>query len=695
MERFIVSARKYRPDTFETLVGQESIATTLKNSIVRNQLAHAYLFCGPRGVGKTSSARIFAKTINCLNPGENMTPCGECESCVSFAEGRSYSIHELDAASNNSVDDIRQLNELVRIPPQIGKYSVYIIDEVHMLSSSAFNAFLKTLEEPPAHAIFILATTEKHKILPTILSRCQTYDFNRISVEDIVRKLQVIAEKEGIEIEIEALHIIAQKADGAMRDALTIFDQAVAFCGKKIEYESVISALNVLDYEYYIRLTTHFLKGEYSESLLIFDEILSKGFNSLHFIGGLSTHFRDLLISKDKSTAKLLELAPSVIDRYKEQSELCSLNFLYDALSVTSACEAGYKASGHQRLHIEFALLKLCRILGINSAIVEAQLATTEETKQPIVVETPLTATEGKQTITSETPQSTIETGQTTASEAPQITIDSRRENIATEQHLTNTQQHLTNTQQQATNNQQSEAINVEQTTTDNPQKQTSVQQTISDTSTVESPVENSTVENLTEEESVKESPTSENYVKEKPIDENRVKEEPSAQQSIQTNIDNVLEGTPTTMSLKDLRKNAEANNNTVSTLKEVTVGSDEVTQEQLLDVWAKMAESEKSSPKLYTTVSQTKPVLRGNTIVFYVKNELQKNWIEQQRKQKFLVFLKQNLNNNDIDLQIEVVEDSGNGDGKLYMPQEKAKFLIENYPEVKELRDDLNLELK
>jgi DNA polymerase III, subunit gamma and tau len=722
MERFIVSARKYRPDTFETLVGQESIAITLKNSILRNQLAHAYLFCGPRGVGKTSSARIFAKTINCLKPGENMTPCGECESCVSFAEGRSYSIHELDAASNNSVDDIRQLNELVRIPPQIGKYSVYIIDEVHMLSSSAFNAFLKTLEEPPAHAIFILATTEKHKILPTILSRCQTYDFNRISVEDIVRKLQAIAEKEGIEIEIEALHIIAQKADGAMRDALTIFDQAVAFCGKKIEYERVISALNVLDYDYYIRLTNHFLKGEYSESLLIFDEILSKGFNSLHFIGGLSTHFRDLLISKDKSTAKLLELAPSVIDRYKEQSDLCSLNFLYDALSITSACEAGYKASGHQRLHIEFALLKLCRISCVSteqraenqqaarasqkaatpqatntqqvtsetnqSAIVEAPLATTEEAKQPIVVETSLTATEGKQTIISEAPQSTIETGQAIASEASQITIDSRRENIATEQYLTNAQQ-------QATNNQQSEAVAVEQTTTDNPQKQTTVQQTITDTNTVESPVENPTIENLAEEQSVSESATDKNHIKEKNVDENSVKEEPSAQQSVQTSIDNLLDGAPATLSLKNLKKNAEANNNIGSPLKEITSGSDEITQERLLDVWVKMAESEKNSPKLYTTVSQTKPVLRGNIIVFYVKNELQKNWIEQQRKQKFLVFLKENLNNNDIDLQIEVVEDSGNGDGKLYMPQEKAKFLIENYPEVKELRDDLNLELK
>lgn len=362
MERFIVSARKYRPNSFENLIGQENIAKTLKNSIIRKQLAHAYLFCGPRGVGKTTSARIFAKTINCLNPSENMDPCGVCESCVSFAEGRSYSIHELDAASNNSVDDIRQLNDLVRIPPQIGKYSVYIIDEVHMLSQAAFNAFLKTLEEPPAHAIFILATTEKHKILPTILSRCQTYDFNRISVEDIVRNLKEIAVKESVTIDIEALHIIAQKADGAMRDALTLFDQTVAFCGQNVSYEQVISTLNVLDYEYYIRLTNHFLNSSHAEVMLIFDEILSKGFNALHFISGLSSHFRDLLICKDRSTRQLLDLAPSVAEKYSEQSERCSLNFLYDALSITTACEAGYKLSGNQRLHIEFALFRLCRI---------------------------------------------------------------------------------------------------------------------------------------------------------------------------------------------------------------------------------------------------------------------------------------------------------------------------------------------
>ena len=309
MEQFIVSARKYRPDTFESLIGQENIARTLKNSIIRGQLAHAYLFCGPRGVGKTTTARIFAKSINCLNPGPDMEPCGKCESCLSFAEGRSYCIHELDAASNNSVDDIRNLTDMVRIPPQVGRYSVYIIDEVHMLSSAAFNAFLKTLEEPPAHAIFILATTEKHKILPTILSRCQTFDFNRISVPDIVRNLTDIAAKESITIDNESLHVIAVKADGAMRDALTIFDQTVAFCGKEVRYEDVIRDLNVLDYEYYFRIVDNSLAGDYMSSLLLLDEILSKGFNALYFVSGLSTHLRDLLICRSSTGSSLLSLS--------------------------------------------------------------------------------------------------------------------------------------------------------------------------------------------------------------------------------------------------------------------------------------------------------------------------------------------------------------------------------------------------
>ncbi len=359
MSDYVVSARKYRPDSFESLIGQDNIARTLKNSIQRGQLAHAYLFCGPRGVGKTSAARIFAKTINCAHPGPDLEPCGECDSCRSFAEGRSYCIHELDAASNNGVDDIKNLMDQVQIPPQVGRYSVYIIDEVHMLTTSAFNAFLKTLEEPPAHAIFILATTEKHKILPTILSRCQTYDFNRIGVPDIVRNLRDIAGKEGIQVDDESLHVIAHKADGAMRDALTLFDQTVAFCGTDIHYEDVIRNLGVLDYEYSFRLVDASLAGDYASSLLLLDEILSKGFNAQHFVAAVSAHLRDLLVSRTGGLDSLLDLPDSLKAKYREQGGRCSVKWLYDALTVTTACEAGYRAATNPRLHIEFALMKL------------------------------------------------------------------------------------------------------------------------------------------------------------------------------------------------------------------------------------------------------------------------------------------------------------------------------------------------
>ena len=364
MSDYIVSARKYRPDSFETLIGQDTIARTLSNSIRRGQLAHAYLFCGPRGVGKTTTARIFAKMINCANPGPEMEPCGECESCVSFQEGRSYCIHELDAASNNSVEDIKTLMEQVQVPPQVGKYSVYIIDEVHMLSQAAFNAFLKTLEEPPAHAIFILATTEKHKILPTILSRCQTYDFNRISIPDMVRNLQGIAAKEGINIDDKSLHVIASKADGAMRDALTIFDQTVAFCGKDVKYEDVIRNLNVLDYEFSFSLVENFLTGDYASAFLTFDKILAKGFNALHFVGSLSTHLRNLVVAKTGGLEPLLELPDSLKAEYAAQAAKCSNQFLFEALGITTACETGYKAAVNPRLHIEFALMKLSYIMG-------------------------------------------------------------------------------------------------------------------------------------------------------------------------------------------------------------------------------------------------------------------------------------------------------------------------------------------
>ncbi len=367
MSDYIVSARKYRPDSFESLIGQDNIARTLSNSIRRGQLAHAYLFCGPRGVGKTTTARIFAKMINCANPGPEMEPCGECESCVSFQEGRSYCIHELDAASNNSVEDIKTLMEQVQVPPQVGKYSVYIIDEVHMLSQSAFNAFLKTLEEPPAHAIFILATTEKHKILPTILSRCQTYDFNRISIPDMVRNLRGIAGKEGVKIDDESLHVIASKADGAMRDALTIFDQTVAFCGTDVKYEDVIRNLNVLDYEYSFKMVDSFLAGDYASAFLAFDEILAKGFNALHFVASLSEHLRNLVVAKTGGLEPLLELPDSLKARYAQQAAQCSHKFLFEALKVTTECETGYKAAVNQRLHIEFALMRLSYIMGTPS----------------------------------------------------------------------------------------------------------------------------------------------------------------------------------------------------------------------------------------------------------------------------------------------------------------------------------------
>ena len=377
MSQYIVSARKYRPDSFGTLIGQDNIARTLKNSILRGQLAHAYLFCGPRGVGKTTTARIFAKMINCSNPSEDMEPCGTCESCQSFAEGRSYCIHELDAASNNGVEDIKTLMDQVRVPPQVGNYSVYIIDEVHMLSQAAFNAFLKTLEEPPAHAIFILATTEKHKILPTILSRCQTYDFNRITVDNIVRNLRMVASSEGVSIDDESLHVIAHKADGAMRDALTIFDQTVAFCGTDVRYQDVLRNLNVLDYEYSFSLVDAFLRGDYPSALLAFDEILTKGFNALHFVAALSSHLRDLIVSKSGGLGALLELPESLKMKYKEQADRCPLPFLYEGLSITTQCESGYKASVNPRLHIEFALMRLSFICNREAVSASAASAAT------------------------------------------------------------------------------------------------------------------------------------------------------------------------------------------------------------------------------------------------------------------------------------------------------------------------------
>ena len=362
MENYIVSARKYRPSTFESVVGQRALTTTLKNAIATQKLAHAYLFCGPRGVGKTTCARIFAKTINCMTPTADGEACNQCESCVAFNEQRSYNIHELDAASNNSVDDIRTLIDQVRIPPPIGKYKVFIIDEVHMLTTAAFNAFLKTLEEPPHHALFILATTEKHKVLPTILSRCQIYDFSRISIADMVEHLQYVSSQEGVTAEPEALNVIAQKADGGMRDALSIFDQVVSFTNGNITYQAVIDNLNVLDYEYYFRLTDAILSGNVRASLLILNEILGKGFDGQNIITGLAGHFRDLLVCRDESTLVLFEVGASIRERYKEMAKHCPDQLLFKAIELANTCDLNYRASRNKRLLLELTLIQLCQL---------------------------------------------------------------------------------------------------------------------------------------------------------------------------------------------------------------------------------------------------------------------------------------------------------------------------------------------
>ena len=363
MENFIVSARKYRPTTFKEVIGQENITLTLKNAIKTNHLAQAFLFCGPRGIGKTTCARILAKTINCKNITEDIEACDNCESCISFNNNTSFNIYELDAASNNSVDDIRNLVEQVRIPPQMGKYKVYIIDEVHMLSPSAFNAFLKTLEEPPEYAKFILATTEKHKIIPTILSRCQIFDFKRITIPDIVKQLEYVAKNENVEADSEALHVIAQKADGALRDALSIFDQIVSFSGKKITYQNVIENLNVLDYEYYFKITDYFLKGDIFNSLLIIDEIIENGFDGKYFIIGLGEHLRNLLVCKDNSTIKLLEVSKNNQEKYYSQSQKCSVNFLIKALEINNKCDINYKTTNNKRLQLELSIMQICSII--------------------------------------------------------------------------------------------------------------------------------------------------------------------------------------------------------------------------------------------------------------------------------------------------------------------------------------------
>lgn len=592
-QQYIVSARKYRPENFGTLIGQDNIARTLKNSILRGQLAHAYLFCGPRGVGKTTTARIFAKMINCSNPSADMEPCGVCESCRSFAEGRSYCIHELDAASNNGVEDIKNLMDQVRVPPQVGKYSVYIIDEVHMLSSQAFNAFLKTLEEPPAHAIFILATTEKHKILPTILSRCQTYDFNRISVDDIVKNLRMVAEKEGITIDDESLHVIAHKADGAMRDALTIFDQTVAFCGTDVKYADVIRNLNVLDYEYSFSLVEHFLSGDYAFCLKTFDEILAKGFNALHFVGALSSHLRDLIVSKSGGIESLLELPASLKARYSEQAAKCSLAFLYEALGITTGCEANYKAATNPRLHIEFALMRLCFILNRPSAGAPVQTAVSPQ-PTPVVAAQPDASPQPSRTAPVEEKPSVVH--ETPAIKTPESSAPA------------------------------ADAASAEQAA---PQ--------------------------------------------------------PRARRAGRTGGG---------MSMKALVENAEKAENTKVEIVQAELPSDDALKAR----WPELAALYSAKPRLYTMLTNSKlefETVEGKKVVrFQVVNDAQKEWVESKLLHELEGHFRRIAGSDALMLSVTVAP-VAEGEKVVYMPSDKAKVLMENNEEVKNLVKDFSLDIK
>ena len=607
-QQYIVSARKYRPENFGTLIGQDNIARTLKNSILRGQLAHAYLFCGPRGVGKTTTARIFAKMINCSNPSADMEPCGVCESCRSFAEGRSYCIHELDAASNNGVEDIKNLMDQVRVPPQVGKYSVYIIDEVHMLSSQAFNAFLKTLEEPPAHAIFILATTEKHKILPTILSRCQTYDFNRISVDDIVKNLRMVAEKEGITIDDESLHVIAHKADGAMRDALTIFDQTVAFCGTDVKYADVIRNLNVLDYEYSFSLVEHFLSGDYAFCLKTFDEILAKGFNALHFVGALSSHLRDLIVSKSGGIESLLELPASLKARYSEQAAKCSLAFLYEALGITTGCEANYKAATNPRLHIEFALMRLCFILNRPSAGAPVQTSVSPQ-PTPVVAAQPVAAQPVAAQPVAAQPDASPQPSRTApVEEKPSI---------------------------------------------------------VHETPAIKTPESAAPAADAASAE--------------------QAAPQPRARRAGRTGGG---------MSMKALVENAEKAENTKVEIVQAELPSDDALKAR----WPELAALYSAKPRLYTMLTNSKlefETVEGKKVVrFQVVNDAQKEWVESKLLHELEGHFRRIAGSDALMLSVTVAP-VAEGEKVVYMPSDKAKVLMENNEEVKNLVKDFSLDIK
>jgi len=647
MDNFIVSARKYRPETFASVVGQASITGTLKSAIQKKQLGHAYLFCGPRGVGKTTCARIFAKTINCMEPGQDAEPCNTCESCLSFNESRAFNIHELDAASNNSVEDIRNLTDQVRIPPQVGKYSIYIIDEVHMLSASAFNAFLKTLEEPPAHAVFILATTEKHKIIPTILSRCQIFDFNRIRVEDIVSYLEYISGQEGVEYEADAFNVIALKADGAMRDALSIYDQMVSFSGKMIRYQDVIENLNILDYEYYFRLTESCFSGMAGETLVVFDEILSKGFDAHNFLSGFSSHLRDLLVCLDEITLKLLEVGAGIREKYKSQSKKVEQEWLYAALEILGSADISFRMSRNQRLHVELALIKLCRLQGESKKKALTSKPEAEEARKKFNA--------GSSTADNQVPASEVPAAQSSATESPDTEIPAKEVPAA-------------------------EVPADKAAATESPATETPAAQSAA----TESP----DTEHASADSAARKSETGEVS---KPPGE-IVKHE----QVTPARTDKPGPGLPSIKdALNGVHKKKEEENG-IGNSGEVAVLSAPFNQEDLLRHWDAYTESIKNEkPRMANSLKHHLPRLGDALqIELVLSNSAQLEEFQSDIKPELLVYLEKALQNNQFKI-LPVIAETEEQQNTLYTSEEKFDHMVKKNPELGKLKERFNLDFE
>ena len=684
MENYIVSARKYRPETFQTVIGQPSITTTLKNAIQSKQLAHAYLFCGPRGVGKTTCARIFAKTINCFNITANTEACNECESCLSFNSSRSFNIHELDAASNNSVDDIRTLIEQVRIPPQVAKYSIYIIDEVHMLSPNAFNAFLKTLEEPPAHAIFILATTEKHKIIPTILSRCQIYDFHRIKIDDIVSHLENIAKAENIKAESEGLNIIAQKADGAMRDALSIFDQLVSFSAGQITYQNVIDNLNVLDYDYYFRLTEAILSGNIPASLMIFNEVLENGFDGHNFVNGLSRHFRDLLVCRDEITLQLLEVGAAIREKYKNQSKSCSHDFIFNALSVTNQCDISFRSSKNQRLHVELCLVQLCGLAtGEKKKSEPGADRLKKEKKEPA---------KGPETAAAQNDPATESTQKDPATESTQKdpATESTQNDPATESTQNDPATESTQKDPATESTQNDPATESTQkdpaaTTTQGDQSPAEDKTPDSETKTPSSAPVLSTASAVSNK---KQADTGEIVNLDLPA---RAGKSPVSNDNNTISIKDVLKGTisaPVAETANDLFEGIDDDD--PLTVNEET---DDFTEKELMEQWKKFANQIRNKhPRLYNTLLANKPSINSQTsIEFEINNPLQKEALNK-IKPELVNHLRRELNQK---LELIITINETLQGSRLYLPEDKFEHMVKKNPDLAILKQKFNLDFE